>query len=263
MVKTWLIEPEYQAHEVAGVYSSYEVARRLIGERVGFHPLAGCQTAPADVGGRRFFVKYYQHRGQWWRALGRSRARREWRNIGYFRSAGVPTTPPVAFGEDRSLSGLFNAGGIIVTEEVRNTSDMHILGENRPELFADRVWFNRLSGLLAGHVRDLHQRGFFHNDLNWRNILVRLEPELEVFIFDCPSGRSWPKLMHGFRSAKDLAHLDKLGQRYLRRTQRLRFFLDYTGHPRLTENDRKQIRRILRRVKSRSNREPRNIYGLS
>ncbi len=261
MFSIWRIEPRFRDHRMAELLHSYEAAEDFVVSRSGFKPWADCQTFPIDVDGKRFFIKYYRHQKAWWRALGRSRPRRERRNMAFFDALGVPTTPPAVYGEER-IFGLYGKGGIVVTEGLENCTDMHELGERRPELFRDKVWFDRLCRRLAELVRRLHSTGFCHNDLHWRNVLVRDEPAFEVFILDCPSGRRWPRPMRRFRRIKDLGHLDKLGRRYLSRTQRLRFYLAYVERPRLNSDDKKTIHAILRRFRNPSNREPRNIDAL-
>ncbi len=184
MSRTWQIEPCFREHPLAELMDSYEAAENLALSRSGFKPYADRQTFPIDVNGERFFVKHYRHRTAWWRAVGRSRPRRERNNMALFDALGVPTTPLAAFGEER-IFGIYDQGGILVTKGLDNCIDMHRLGEHQPQLFRDKVWFDRLSRRLAGLLRRMHGSGFCHNDLNWRNVLVRAEPEFEVFILDC------------------------------------------------------------------------------
>ena len=261
MTRTWQIEPAFREHALAELMDSYEAAEKVAVGRSGFKSYADRQTFPIDVNGERFFVKHYRHRTAWWRAVGRSRPRRERNNMALFDALGVPTTPLAAFGEDR-IFGIYDKGGILVTKGLDDCIDMHRLGEHQPHLFRDRVWFDRLSRRLAGLLRRMHGSGFCHNDLNWRNVLVRAEPEFEVFILDCPSGHRWLQPMLRFRRIKDLAHLDKLGRRYLTRTQRLRFYLNYVQRSRLNPGDKKIVRSILRRYRKSDSREPRTIYEL-
>ncbi len=48
-----------------------------------------------------------------------------------------------------------------------------------------------------------------------------------------------------YRIIKDLACLDKVAKYQLPRSVRLRFFLQYRGHSKLTPADKKMLRRIL------------------
>jgi hypothetical protein len=49
-----------------------------------------------------------------------------------------------------------------------------------------------------------------------------------------------------YRIIKDLACLDKVAKYKLSNTQRLRFYLQYSGHARLNQADKKQIRKIVK-----------------
>ena len=129
MTSIWRIEPRFRDHRMAELLDSYEAAEDFVVSRSGFKPWADCQTFPIDVDGKRFFIKYYRHQKAWWRALGRSRARRELGNMEFFDTLGVPTTPPAVYGEER-IFGLYGKGGIIVTEGLENCTDMHALGND-------------------------------------------------------------------------------------------------------------------------------------
>jgi Ser/Thr protein kinase RdoA (MazF antagonist) len=90
----------------------------------------------------------------------------------------------------------------------------------------------------------MHDQGFAHNDLKWRNILVDEKPYPNVFMIDCPSGAFWWGPLLEYRMIKDLACLDKLGKQVLSRTQRLRFYHDYAGRRALTALDKKRIKAV-------------------
>ena len=99
---------------------------------------------------------------------------------------------------------------------------------------------------VAQATRALHDIGFAHNDLKWRNLLVGPGERPTVYWIDCPSGCFWWGAFLQYRIIKDLACLDKVGKYQLARTQRLRFYLDYAGKVRLDAGDKARIRRILR-----------------
>jgi tRNA A-37 threonylcarbamoyl transferase component Bud32 len=84
---------------------------------------------------------------------------------------------------------------------------------------------------IAGLTRRIHDAGFFHYDLVWRNILVTWSPPEtpKIWWIDCPRG--------GFsrqrrRQIKDLASLDKMAARHCRRGERLTFLKAYGGDAR-------------------------------
>jgi tRNA A-37 threonylcarbamoyl transferase component Bud32 len=203
-----------------------------------------CQTIRVSAGGRVYYVKRYRAEGKHrWKALGRSRAIAEYRNLAYFEQLGIPVPRIVGYGTERTL-GLFRRGTII-TEAVPQATDLQTLVRTRPDLFHDRGWLFQVLRLLAGYVRRLHDDGFTHGDLKWRNILATTTETPRVFLIDCPSGSHKLRLRHQHFVIKDLANLDKMATQYLTRTTRLRFYLWYRTQTSLTPKDKKLIARIL------------------
>jgi hypothetical protein len=223
-----------------------EAALALKGQRVSGGDQSAVHVDVVDISGRRYFVKKYQvTRPGASDLVAKSKARREWDNLLFFRKLDIPTPLPVAIGESRE-KGAFREG-VLVTAEVEHAMDLEALADSGNPCLHDPGWFRQLCYGLAIPLRRLHDLGFTHNDLNWRNILLTLEPQLVVYFFDCPAGRSWTWPFLSFRIIKDLTHLDKMGHRHLRRSERLRFYLIYSGHERLNKQDKKILRRVLQR----------------
>ncbi len=242
----WLLNDSQQDAGFARAVPDLEAALGLRGERVSGDDLSNCKVDALELVGRRYFVKHYRALKPSLRHfIGASRVRTEWNNLQYFNSLNIPTPDPVAMGERRQW-GVFREG-ILVTAEVPNALDLEQLAITRNSYLHDRNWFDCLCRELAIPLRRLHDTAFTHNDLNWRNVLLTLEPTLKVYFFDCPTGRRWPWPFLPFRIAKDLTHLDKLGRLYLSRSQRLRFYLTYAGHTRLDDKDKRLLRRVLQR----------------
>lgn len=198
-----------------------------------------------QVGEKHYYVKVYHLAGRNLRRfVGRSRVRAEWHNQSLFGEFGIPSARIVAFGERGRTFGAKQ--GAIVTEEIPETLDLAHVIEKRPDLLADRYWTGQVIDRLADYVRAMHGHRFVHNDLKWRNILVDLSQGPEVYIIDCPWGRTLfgPLLQRGI--VKDLACLDRLAKRHLSRSQRLRFFKRYHDTDCLTEVQVKQMERVLR-----------------
>jgi hypothetical protein len=84
---------------------------------------------------------------------------------------------------------------------------------------------------LAHCTRRLHEHGFVHHDYFWRNILLSGGELTRFFLIDAHKGRCWRPGGERPSRAKDLAALDAPAPRFFRRTERLRFFLLYRGHP--------------------------------
>jgi tRNA A-37 threonylcarbamoyl transferase component Bud32 len=136
---------------------------------------------------QHYYIKRYQVRVKLlWKAFGRSRPMVEARNITYFARLGIPVPQIVGYGRQRIL-GLFIRGAF-VTEEIPQTVDLQTLFRMRADLWKNRPWLFQALRLLANYVRRIHEDGFTHGDLKWRNILVTTTDAPRVFFIDCPSG---------------------------------------------------------------------------
>ena len=98
---------------------------------------------------------------------------------------------------------------------------------------------------ITPHTAKLHHNGFIHNDLKWRNILVQDTTEPKVYFIDCPVGRRRFGMLRKRGIIKDLACLDKLACKQLNRTERLRFYKDYTSKRRINPQDKVLIKRAV------------------
>ncbi len=195
-----------------------------------------------------YYVKSYHRGGRFGRRwFGRSRAAAELRNLKLFQRLGIPTARPVAFVETDSWQDKFRDGkeAVLVTEALADTSDLLTLVKRSDERLQDPLWLNEVSRRLSEIVRQMHTAGFVHMDLKWRNILVRLTEDPEIYIIDAPQGRRMfgPLLERG--KIKDLASLDKVARQVVSKTARLRFYLQYQQASQLTVEHKQQIRQIL------------------
>ena len=213
----------------------------LKGQRVASDPLS--QVLRVEVDGLRYYVKQYTAAGKGLRRwVGRPRVVAEWQNLRLFQSWGIPTAPVVGWGMQKR-SGRFQRGAMI-TSELVGTRDLADLARQRDPRLRQFAWWNRVSLQLAAATRCMHDHGFAHNDLKWRNLLVSDAGAL--FLIDCPTGSFWWGPLLEYRIVKDLACLDKVGKYQLSRSQRLRFYLQYRGIDRLDAAGREQIARILK-----------------
>ena len=197
-----------------------------------------------ESSGSVYYVKMYACRGrglrQW---FGRSRLRAEWENLRLFASYGVATAELIAYGE----TGVRNYQGAVITRGMVRTRDLAGLAQEGNPILADKRWRLGVIRHLSESVRALHTAGFVHNDLKWRNILVELDKDEPLaYLIDCPMGRVlWgPLLARGV--VKDLACLDKGAKHVLSCTDRLRFYLAYSGKDRLQRDDKVKIKKVLR-----------------
>ncbi|AOE87818.1 lipopolysaccharide kinase InaA family protein [Pseudomonas sp. TCU-HL1] len=227
--------------EVAELFGDLDKVFAVEGDWITGDPLS--EVLRVEHRGVRYYVKRYWAAGKGLRRwLGRSRVKAEWQNLRYFTKWGIPTAPVVGWGQERR-AGAFHRGALI-TRELKGTVDMAEMAKQGDPRLADPRWVDRVSRQLAKATRSLHQHGFAHNDLKWRNLLV--DEAGDLFLIDCPTGTFWWGPFLHYRVIKDLACLDKVAKYHLSRSQRLRFYLQYRDQSGLRSSDKRQVRQILK-----------------
>nr|WP_314874529.1 lipopolysaccharide kinase InaA family protein [uncultured Pseudomonas sp.] len=235
----WTLLPEYQ--HLAADFGSLDAVFAIDGERLTRDPLSEVVRIQRD--GVYYYVKRYTGAGKHLRRyLGRPRIKAEWQNLKQFAKWGIPTAEVIGWGLERN--GLAFGRGAMITRELPRTEDLSELAKRNDPRLADRAWVDHVSRQLARHTRVMHDNHFTHNDLKWRNLLV--DDQGTLFFIDCPTGDFWRGFMLRHRVIKDLACLDKVAKYHLSATQRLRFYLQYRGHPRLNASDKKRVREVER-----------------
>lgn len=201
---------------------------------------------------KRYFIKrYFRTKGvvSW---FGISRFRNEKRNQLWFNQTGLPSAPVVAYGEERFFFKTKRA--FLITEGIENTQDLAHIANHSPYLFQQENWRAPLIQQCASILRFFHQNSFCHNDLHWRNILVKQSNDAhspQVYLIDCPFGRHLFGPLLRYKIFKDLANIDKDAPNYFSKTQRLRFFYAYRNITKLSDNDKSFIRTILQHKANR------------
>ena len=248
-MSAWWVNPDYAKTEAARAFASLDAVFALDGELITSDQLS--RVLRLQVGDRRYYVKRYQDAGlnllrRWFGLrdwLGPQRVRKEWENLQAFAAWGIPTATLVAYGQERR-AGRFVRGALI-TEEIPQTLDLAKMALQGDSRLKNRRWVAQMSRQIAAYARTMHQAGFAHNDLKWRNILVDASTTPTAYLIDCPAGSYWWQPFLNYRIIKDLACLDKVAKYQLTRTQRLRFYLDYTQQARLSAVDKQKIRKII------------------
>lgn len=160
--------------------------------------------------------------------------------------AGIRTPVTVACGQAWGLC--FERASFLMTEEVAGAASLE---QKRPACFegpatqanvrARRDFIVRL----AEFVRRFHATGYRHRDLYLCHIF---HSERDGFCLIDLARAFRPLLSRRFR-LKDLAQLHYSAPgRYVTRTDRLRFFLAYSGHERLSPQDKACIRAVVRKA---------------
>jgi len=199
-----------------------------------------------------FYLKKYVHPDSRWTSLfRRDKPTIEQRNYEYLRREVGDVVPEVVVTGQRRRWLMLQDAFIVTTE---------LAGCEQLDEYARAHWSGCVNGCERGRldsliratadlVRRMHATGFYHIDLQWRNVLVRFSAptsDAEVFVIDAPrGGRRWLWLRRRHGQLRDLSSLDKLARHYLTRTQRLRWFTLYTGRRRISRFDRRLIGAIL------------------
>jgi tRNA A-37 threonylcarbamoyl transferase component Bud32 len=232
-----LIHPDFAGLKMPAVEAALErfdrtarpIARNDV--RIMQHELAIENHAPLPV-----FIKVYDYARPTWRFLGRaSKARREYDSYLVFRQLGIRCAQPVACGEVRDAIGRLQRA-FIITVAVPDARMLHeYLRDRCPDRSTPDSVQNRkaITQQLAEMLARVHDAGFFHNDLHWRNVLVNedaggLRPVPVVWLIDCPRGSHcrFP-ILRERRQLKDLATLDRGADGVCTLRERVRFVREY------------------------------------
>lgn len=240
----WYCGDEVLGPQARHAFATLENTFALSGEEISRAPLSHVIRVSLD--GRRYYVKRYTGaaKNALRARIGVSRVESEWENLERFADWGIPTATVVARGLERKRKRFVR--GAMVTEEIPATDDLARLAKGDDGRLRDRAWLSVVMAAVARDTRTMHARRFAHNDLKWRNILVDRQVPPRTYWIDCPSGAFWWGPFLRYRIVKDLACLDKVARLTLRRSQRLRFFLDYRQHQRLDAGDKRLLRKVLR-----------------
>lgn len=238
----WLINDEYRGTAVAMHFQDLDKVFSCTGEKVAADLIS--QVIKTSIGEKNYYVKRYHIAGKAFRRyFGRSRIRAEWENLMAFARLGVAIPKIVGYGQ-RLKYGQFTRGALI-TEEIPNSVDLAQLTKYHPNYLQNQPWRYSVMNQVADYTRKIHDAGYVHGNLNWRNILVTLKGEPQVYFIDCPAGgvRQGRKLYQ--ERLNDLAFLDKLGRIYLKSTDQLRFYKRYRQITKLTASDKQDIATII------------------
>jgi tRNA A-37 threonylcarbamoyl transferase component Bud32 len=191
--------------------------------------------------------------------FGRSKVRREFDNLAWLRAHGFDAPLPIAWGEERS--GGWLARSLLISEGIPQPVALSkFIRDTLPSRPAAtrRDLIERLAAL----TRRLHEQRFVHHDLFWRNIILTGETLERFALIDAHKGRVWRAGAAQQSRAADLAALDAPAPWYFRRTERLRFFLRYRGHARLTPEDKALLRATLRLAEPMRERQLARVTGV-
>lgn len=213
----------------------------------------------AQLGGdsdtRTVFIKKYwvNKPSQLWSGMfrgtffGQSKVRREHDNLARLRDWQLNAPTPIAYGEERRSGWLVRS--FLISEGVPEPLPLDgFIRDRLPAMPAEESRRARRALIehLAHCMRQLHEHGFGHHDFFWRNILLSGGDLNHFYLIDAHKGRCWRAGRERRGRAMDLAALDAPAPHFLRRTERLRFFLLYRGHCSIDAEDRALLRLALK-----------------
>jgi tRNA A-37 threonylcarbamoyl transferase component Bud32 len=210
-----------------------------------------------------FLKRYYNYRlRSIWRRAFRgaifppSVVKAEHDNLELLKSWGLHVPESVVYGEHRFAGALIN--GYLVSLEIPDAMGLdYLIREWLPQQDAALQQETRtiLIGHLADAVRIMHENGFEHHDLFFRNIMISGLDFTKLYMMDAPRGRCWPRFVIRRLRVNDLATLDAAAVFMFRNTERLKFMLRYLGRERLSAEDKELIRKILMRSNPQRERQ--------
>ncbi len=249
-----VIDPPFRERLTAAGLSGVAPVLACVGDALA----AWSRTTDAirvECPGGSFYIKRYHYprwqqrframlRGTFFRA---SRARSEYRTLMLMRKLGIQAVRPVAYGERRVAH--FVRSCFLITETVPAAMSLATFMRNyshhRGTPLARQARIEILTSL-ARQVRHMHESGFVHRDLFWRNVLIRPLPDnrFEFYFLDASVGRRIRFAPRQESIVHDIAAMSALAPEFCSKADQLRFLLEYLNTDKLTREDRDWIRRV-------------------
>ncbi|WP_300320924.1 lipopolysaccharide kinase InaA family protein [Accumulibacter sp.] len=179
--------------------------------------------------------------------FGASKVRREFASLALLNEWQLSEAAPVAFGEERRAGWLWRS--FLITTGITGPLPVDaFIRDVLPSLAgAERRSSRReLLQQMARLTRAMHARQFTHGDLFWRNVVIAENDLARLSLIDMPRGRRHARPLGLAARAGDLAALDAPAPWFFRRSERLRFLLDYLQIRRLDAGGKELIRQLLR-----------------
>lgn len=177
-------------------------------------------------------------------------ARNEWKNMILLDELGFSTMTPVAFGEERRFGVPFFS--LTLTEGIQDAEKIEEYLPRRfsPPLTSEGMEEKRaFIAKIACLARDFHGEGLNHQDFYLGHLFFS-PSEDRIYIIDIQRVHCRKKIRAADR-IKDLAQMasSAKGIGVLSGTDLMRFFLVYLGKDRLTGDDKRLARQVLRKVR--------------
>ncbi len=200
------------------------------------------------------FVKARDYRGAcgWrlWKRLRASKPAREYQRYQIMKSLGIPCPGNIAYEDQRNIFGLLVHASLTM-DKLENATDLRYFFclDEYAKLRADRAFRLDVARELAGWVKLMHDRKFYHLNLNFRNIMLKVDPPRPagIYFIDCTGGRFGrfgPRRRH--LRKKELAFIYKDARSWCSLKEMAVFMHVYLGTKKLSVSDRRLMRQIVR-----------------
>lgn len=162
--------------------------------------------------------------------------------------SGIKTPKTIAYGQQWGT--IFEKRSLIITEKI---PDADALERKLPDYFQGRVTTENSKSRrdfiakLAGFIKKCHETKYRHRDLYLSHIFYN--DDGDFYLIDL--ARAFKPIIFSRRfQIKDIAQIYYSAPgKYFSRTDRMRFFLNYTGQSKLTGADKKFIRKVINKAK--------------
>jgi heptose I phosphotransferase len=171
----------------------------------------------------------------------------EFQNIQSLSEAGINTPKAAAYGEQ--CNAFFEKRSFFITEKI---PDAEALERKLPEYFngdsaQENIKLRRnFITSLAGFIKKFHETNYRHRDLYLSHIFYN--DNGSFYLIDLARAFR-PVLLSRRFQVKDIAQLYfSAPGKYFSQTDRLRFYLQYSGRKKISKYDKFFIRKVIRKV---------------
>jgi len=172
----------------------------------------------------------------------------EFEQINELAAAGINTPKIVSYGQQWGT--FFEKRSFIITEKIPNAESLE---QKLPHFFTGPATTENLKlrrdfiARLASFIQKFHQTNYRHRDLYFSHIFYN--DSGSFYLIDLARAFKPIILYHRFR-IKDIAQLHySAPAKYFSNTDRLRFYLGYTGRDKLTNKDKAFIHKVVNKAK--------------
>lgn len=163
--------------------------------------------------------------------------------------AGGINTPKILF-HGEQWGAFFERRSFIITEKIPCAESLE---RKLPDYFSDTTTVEKLKlrrsfiSQLAGFVKKFHETGYCHRDLYLAHIFY--SDSGEFYLIDLARAFK-PMIRHRRFLIKDIAQVYySAPAKYFSKTDRLRFYITYSGRHKLTKKDKAFIRKVINKAR--------------